>query len=275
MPDVDGNATIRADTGQFCFRWAKNQISIYHTKHLSYISAEFSTMATAFRQNFAKEIEEELKFFKSSVKDFKKRGLRIFASSSFQTHSIPMLHIISRVDPSIPVYFLNTGFHFAETHLYKDRIADLLQLKVIDVESPLTKANQRNEHGHFYYTSDPDHCCYLNKTLPTENLLKEHDVWISGVRKDQNGHRNQLGSIEKTQYDTLRFHPMLNWNSRMIWEYGKHYDLPAHPLDEKGYMSIGCRPCTSKFDLEEEHRNSRWEGMNKTECGLHTDLIKK
>jgi phosphoadenosine phosphosulfate reductase len=67
---------------------------------------------------------------------------------------------------------------------------------------------------------------------------------------------------------------MLDWNNKMILDYRKEAKLPEHALEAKGYFSIGCEPCTRKFDLDMQERESRWYGMNKTECGLHTDLIK-
>jgi phosphoadenosine phosphosulfate reductase len=68
---------------------------------------------------------------------------------------------------------------------------------------------------------------------------------------------------------------MLDWNPKMIWQYQKEYNLPKHPLEEKGYLSIGCEPCTRKLDPEMQEREARWFGMNKVECGLNTDLISK
>ena len=84
-----------------------------------------------------------------------------------------------------------------------------------------------------------------------------------------------MREIEQTPQGALRFHPMLKWNSRDIFEYRKANRLPPHPMEERGYLSIGCEPCTRKtMDLNDD-RNSRWFGMNKVECGLHTDLLKK
>lgn len=77
----------------------------------------------------------------------------------------------------------------------------------------------------------------------------------------------------KAPHGTMRFHPMLNWSSKEIYEYRKKYDLPENPLDERGYVSIGCEPCTVRIDPAMSEREARWFGLNKTECGLHTDLV--
>ena len=79
---------------------------------------------------------------------------------------------------------------------------------------------------------------------------------------------------QEAPHNSRRFHPMLDWTAKMIYDYRKEYDLPVHPLEEKGYMSIGCEPCTRRIDPEMSEREVRWYGLNKTECGLHTDLIK-
>lgn len=221
--------------------------------------------------------ETQLEFFRTKIEEYKEKGLRIFASSSFQTHSIPMLHILASIDPTIPVYFLNTGYHFPETLDYRDQIRDLLGIKVIDVGSPIPKTSQKARNGILYFASDPGYCCYLNKTLPMEPVLAANDIWITGVRRDQNANRKNFDYEAKGPHDTTRFHPMLDWNTRMIWKYRKDHELPKHPLEDAGYISIGCAPCTHKFDLESgaDARGGRWKGLNKTECGLHTDLIEE
>ncbi|MFI5172963.1 MAG: phosphoadenylyl-sulfate reductase, partial [Chitinophagales bacterium] len=203
--------------------------------------------------------------------------LKLFTSSSFQTHSTVLLHIISRIDKTIPVYFLHTGFHFPETLLYKNKISELFGLTTIDLVSSTPKIRQVDEHGRFLFTSDPDYCCYLNKVQPMEPLLDFYDVWINGVRADQNETRSTFNVEEKTNRHAIRYHPVLRWTNKMIYDYIREFNIPKHPLDEKGYLSIGCEPCTRKIDVELmfDERQARWYGMNKTECGLNTELIKK
>lgn len=207
------------------------------------------------------------------LNEYQRRGLKLFASSSFQTHSIPMLHILTRIVPDLPVTFLNTGFHFPETLQYRDQIADLLQLNVVNLSSGMSKLAQRDAQQKLLFATDPDYCCYLNKTLPMEGMLQSHDVWITGVRRDQSATRKQFAEEAQGPHGTLRYHPMLDWTSRMIWEYRQQHNLPEHPLEAQGYFSIGCAPCTRKL-LADDGRGGRWSGMKKTECGLHTDLAK-
>lgn len=210
---------------------------------------------------------------KKQLAEYKARGKRYFATSSFQTHSIPMLHMLISLDRNLPVYFLDTGFHFPETVLFRNEVARFLGIEVHSVQSPVPRSHQRNEYNQFYFTSDPDHCCYLNKTLPTEELLKTHDVWINGVRRDQSSIRKAFQTEQAAPHGALRYHPMLEWTRQDIYAYIRQYNLPRHPLDAKGITSVGCEPCTRRMaPMGDNERASRWFGMKKTECGLHTDL---
>lgn len=211
---------------------------------------------------------------KNQILSYHKSGKKMFVTSSFQTHSIVLLHIISRIDPNIPVYFINTGFLFPETIKYKDKIAEAFGLNIIDTKSVIPKSQQKDRYGSLLFTSDPDYCCFLNKIQPLDSVLAEFDVWINGVRADQTEVRQAMKIEEQSKFDTVRFHPMLDWNKKDIFGYIREHQLPKHPLDEKGYLSIGCEPCTRKMILGDE-RSSRWFGLNKTECGLNTDLVKK
>lgn len=211
---------------------------------------------------------------RSQIEQYKREGKKIFTSSSFQTHSIPLLHILSQIDRTIPVYFLNTGYHFPETIIFRDEVVESLQLNLVDLKPDTPKIMQLDAQGKLLFTSDPDHCCYLNKTQPLEQVLLHHDVWINGIRAEQSSFRSSLKKEELAKHGVVRFHPLLGWSSKDIYEYRKKHKLPEHPLESKGYFSIGCEPCTRKLDLDMQAREARWYGMNKTECGINTDLVK-
>ena len=204
-------------------------------------------------------------------------GVSLCASSSFQTHSLPLLHMIGRFAPDTPVYFLDTGYHFPETLRFRNQVAVSFGLNVVDIRSHVTPLGQRDMEGRMLFASDPDHCCWLNKTQPMNQVLSKYDVWIAGLRRDQNAHRKNLGKEMPGPEGTTRFHPMLDWDAKMIWEYRKQWHLPEHPLEAQGYLSVGCEPCTGKYipDQDGTDRGGRWAGMRKTECGLHTELIKE
>ena len=208
------------------------------------------------------------------LKEYEDKGLKLFTSSSFQTHSIVLLHILSEFESKIPVYFINTGYHFPETITYRDQIADLFKLDVRVVASSTPRNMQKDGEGRLLFTSDPDYCCYLNKVQPLDAVLPNYDIWINGVRADQSAVRKSFGVEQAAPHNTTRFHPMLDWDVRMIEKYIKEFQIPRHPLEAKGYLSIGCEPCTRKFDIDTYNRQGRWFGLNKTECGLNTELVK-
>lgn len=212
---------------------------------------------------------------KKKIEGYISNDKSLFTSSSFQTHSIPLLHIISKIDSSIPVYFLNTGFHFPETIEFRDQIVNQLNLNLIDLKPGTPKSMQLGTDGKLLFTSDPDHCCYLNKTQPMEHVLMNFDIWINGIRAEQNAHRSDMEEEEPAKHNVIRFHPIIDWTGKDIYAYRKKYNLPEHPLESKGYFSIGCEPCTLKLDLDAQDRSARWYGLNKTECGLNTDLVRK
>jgi len=203
---------------------------------------------------------------------YQKDGKKIFSTSSMQSQSIVLLHIISRIDKSIPIYFLNTGYLFPETIIYKEMLEKLLDLNIQSIRPVVSKHNQKDSSGNLLFTSDPDYCCYLNKVQPMDAILAEYDIWINGVRADQSPLRNKMHITENTSHAAIRFHPLLDWTEKMVNEYIIEHQLPRHPLEEKGYISIGCEPCTQKA-LGGNSRNSRWVGLNKTECGLNTELV--
>lgn len=206
---------------------------------------------------------------------YKHQGRKMFASSSFQTQSIVLLHILSKTDPAIPVMFVNTGYLFSETIEYRDRIASEFKLNVVDLKPIVSKNLQRDSAGNLFFTSDPDYCCYLNKVQPLDQILSEYDVWINGVRADQSNTRAELKTEDFAPHNVIRFHPMLDWTKQMVWAYIKEHNLPRHPLDDKGFISIGCEPCTRRILPGDEERSGRWFGMQKNECGLNTDLVIK
>ncbi len=214
------------------------------------------------------------KEIEAQIKRYEQAGKTMFVTSSFQTHSIVLLHIISRINREIPVYFINTGFLFPETILYRNLIAKTFNLNVINAYASVPKSQQKDREGNLFFASDPDYCCFLNKIQPLDPILAQHDIWINGVRADQTAVRKAMKVEEQSKFNTTRFHPMLDWTKQEIYKYIREHQLPRHPLDEQAYLSIGCEPCTRKV-IPGDERSSRWYGLNKTECGLNTELVNK
>lgn len=207
------------------------------------------------------------------IRRYKEDGLSLFSTSSLQTQSIVLLHIISRTDKTLPVYFMNTGYHFPETLEYKDEIAERFGLNILELSSAVPKSRQRTDEGELLFASDPDFCCRLNKTEPLEPILRKYDVWINGVRKAQSSVRQQMQKEGRGKFGIRRYHPMLEWTAKDIFDYIREYNLPKHPLMAKGFLTVGCKPCTQRNSGGLDDRSGRWKGMKKTECGLHTTLV--
>lgn len=199
---------------------------------------------------------------------------RMFVSSSFQTQSLPLLHIISRHGGAIPVIFLDTGYHFPETLAFRDSIVEQLQLNLINVRPATPKSEQMTADGRLLFAADTDKCCYLNKVLPLEPYLRAYDVWINGVRSEQSASRSEFYAEQPGPHGVVRYHPMIDWTAREVFAYREFHGLPEHPLEQEGYVSIGCMPCTRTLSASHSERSGRWSGQSKTECGLHTDLGK-
>ncbi len=217
----------------------------------------------------------EINQIKEKIEQYKAEGKKLFTTSSFQTHSLVLLHVISQIDSTIPVYLINTGYHFPETIAFAEQVCKEFKLPLIDLKSETPKSMQRDTEGRLLFTSDPDYCCFLNKTQPLDIVLRSHDVWINGIRADQSKTRSAMLVEQPAPHGALRFHPMLEWSKQQIWRYIKQHNLPRHSLDAKGYVSIGCEPCTRKPDPGMQEREARWYGLKKTECGLHTDLVSR
>lgn len=232
------------------------------------------SMHDTITQQIYEPIKARVKVIKTHLEKYHAAEKKIFATSSFQTQSLPLLHILSELDFSIPVYFIDTGFLFPETHQFKALLEKKLGLNIITLKSNVSKLMQVDQQHRFLFMTDPDRCCAINKILPMEEVLKSHDVWVNGVRESQSKVRQNFSEENQGKYGITRYHPLLRWTSKEIHYYSKFHQLPEHPLHAQGYESIGCIPCTAKtINMEGLSRQGRWSGMKKEECGLHTELM--
>ena len=191
---------------------------------------------------------------------------------SFQAEDMVVLDHLRRLAPRIPVLFLETGYHFAETYEFRDRIAKLWHLNLINVLPTQSVEEQESELGILYQT-DPGSCCRLRKVEPLMKALEPFDVWFTGLRREQSPTRAHLRKIERHLLPDgkalWKLSPIADW----IWEdvagYLDAHDIEALPLYQKGYTSIGCQPCTSLPLDAANPRSGRWGGR-KLECGIHT-----
>ena len=189
---------------------------------------------------------------------------------SFGGGGVVLAHLLSRIDRTVPVIFLDTGFHFTETYAFKEQFAKRYGLNLIELK-PLT------DPGPLYKT-DPDRCCFIRKVEPLERAIVGFDAWISAVRQDQSATRSATDLVEQQEVDgrsIVKVFPLAHWSRADIWRYIRENGVPYHPLLDQGYSSIGCWPCTRPTAPGEAERAGRWSGTGKTECGLHTFTVKR
>ena len=200
---------------------------------------------------------------------------RIAIASAFQAEGTAIIHMAVGIRPDIPVLFLETGFHFAETLAFKQRLTEELGLNVIDLTGEYTVERQAEAFGPRLYERDPRLCCELNKVIPFNRALEDLDGWITGMRRDSAWTRANAPILSRTELDSgrhlLKVNPIANWTRRDAWRYLKEHDIPHHPLYDLGYASIGCAPCTRMTFPGEDERAGRWSGLLKTECGIHVE----
>jgi len=193
---------------------------------------------------------------------------RIAATSSFQSQSMPLLHLITVVTPNLPVLFLDTGFHFPETIIFRDKLIQTWGLRVESIHPEISQDGFHRQYGDLYRT-DPDLCCQINKVEPMQRCMKNYAAWVSGIRRDQTKTRSKIRIVELQPDGIYKISPLANWTQRDIWQYIHDHDLLVHPLTSQGYLSIGCAPCTRPILPGEDERAGRWAGTGKIECGLH------
>ena len=174
----------------------------------------------------------------------------IMITSAFAATSAFLLKVFSDINKEQVIYFIDTGYHFKETLIYKEYLSKLYDLNVVSIkadpkEYAFSKENQ-------LWAKNPNRCCHINK------------VWVSGLMKWQSDHRNNLHIFEEKE-TLLKFYPLLDIDYGERDQFIKDHHLPFHPLKSKGYSSIGCFHCT----VPGEDRHGRWNNSPKTECGLH------
>ncbi|HEX4285793.1 MAG TPA: phosphoadenylyl-sulfate reductase [Terracidiphilus sp.] len=192
---------------------------------------------------------------------------------SFQAEDVLLLKLAVELDAKIPVLFLDTGYHFAETYAYRDRIAHEWNLNLINLLPKKTVQEQESAFGILYQTS-PDQCCKMRKVEPLFDALANYRVWITGLRREQAKSRTALEESAPFALpggkEILKLAPLVDWPTRDVWYACKLMSIPLLPLYYRGYSSIGCEPCTSLPSDPNDPRSGRWAGR-KVECGIHIE----
>ena len=201
---------------------------------------------------------------------------RIAAVSSFGAESAVLLHLLADIDRNVPVLFLETGKHFPETLAYRDALAQRLGLTNVINLAPDAQALARRDETGLRWSYDPDGCCEIRKVQPLAKALAGFDATFTGRKGFQNAARAGLPHFEidlTDQAGRLKVNPLADWSGDQIASYFATTGLPVHPLVAQGYPSIGCSPCTTMVAPGEDPRSGRWQGWDKTECGIHVDGV--
>ena len=198
---------------------------------------------------------------------------RIVLACSFGAEDVAVLDMIHRIDPTVPLFYLDTDFLFPETLEVRDRLIARYGLKpgqIIQVKSTLTPEQQAEQHGPALWQRDPDRCCELRKIEPLTRILSNYEAWITGIRRDQAPTRATAGLIEwDRKFQLLKVNPLARWTSEDVWTYIRIHEIPYNALHDRNYPSIGCTHCTAPVLPGEDPRSGRWKNSGKTECGLH------
>ena len=192
-------------------------------------------------------------------------------STSFGVQAAVMLHLVTRVDPQIPVVFVDTGYLFPETYRFAEQLTERLGLNLKVYAPALTPARQEALYGKLWEQGVEGLEKYgrINKVEPMNRALRELGarVWLTGLRREHASTREEL-SVAKQQNRVLKVHPIVDWTDRQIGEYLGAHDLPYHPLWEQGYISVGDVHSTTRFADGMRPEDTRFSGL-KRECGLH------
>lgn len=222
---------------------------------------------------FETQIEAKLDAVKETLhREITGRG-DVCLTCSFQAEDVLLTRLAIDLDSELPILFLDTGYHFAETYAYRDAIAHDWKLNLINLLPEQTVAEQEGEFG-LLYQSSPDQCCKRRKVEPLFKAVANYRVWITGMRREQAKTRSTLEESALFHLpggkQVLKLTPLADWTTRDVWHACAQLSIPLLPLYDRGYSSIGCEPCTSLPVDPNDPRSGRWAGR-KVECGIHIE----
>jgi len=188
-------------------------------------------------------------------------------TSSFGVRSAVLLHMATRVDPTISVRVVDTGLLFPETYTFIEELTKRLTLNLTVFKTKLDVEQFKRDHARLPI-GHPDFCCSEYKVEATERALAGLRCWIAGITRSDAPTRAATPFVEVLTTGVTKVAPLAAWTDKEIHAYMTQHALPYHPLWAKGYTSIGCWPCTQKPIDATDPRSGRWPGQDKTECGI-------
>ena len=221
---------------------------------------ELSTISKSLNKLESKKILEKCIYY-----FFEKK---IAYVCSFGAESAVLLHMISNIERNLPVVFINTLKLFDETIDYKDRLVREFSLKNVIELTPSKEDVELYDSEGKLWSDNPDKCCNFRKVKILDNYLNNFQAWFSGRKGYQSDERSKNNIVE-LQDKKFIISPLISWKKKDVDNYYIKYNLPRHPLSDQGFLSIGCKNCTSKTMNLSDIRSGRWDGLQKTECGIY------
>jgi phosphoadenosine phosphosulfate reductase len=201
----------------------------------------------------------------------------IVFSTSFGLEDQAISHLIFSEKLPIRVFTLDTGRNFQETYSTWSRTLDVYQ-QPIEVFAPQAAAleqllAQKGPNSFYQSVENRKECCHIRKVEPLARALKNQRLWITGIRAEQSANRQDMQPLEwDATHQLFKFHPLFDWTLEQVQAFLDANRVPTNPLHKKGFVSIGCAPCTRAIQPGEDFRAGRWwwEDSSKKECGLHS-----
>ncbi len=181
-----------------------------------------------------------------------------------------LVDLAAKVRPGVDVLFLDTGYHFAETIGTRDAVESVYNVHIVNVTPENTVAEQDALFGKDLFAREPNECCRMRKVEPLSKALRGYSAWVTGVRRVEAPTRANAPLISFDEaFKLVKINPLAAWSDDDMQDYVNANGVLVNTLVDEGYPSIGCAPCTAKPVAGADPRSGRWQGLNKTECGLH------
>lgn len=181
-----------------------------------------------------------------------------------------LVDLAAKVRPGVPVLFLDTGYHFVETIGTRDAVESVYDIRVLNLTAEHSVAEQDKLLGKDLFARDPGECCRLRKVVPLGKTLSGYSAWVTGIRRVEAPTRANAPLVSFDEaFKLVKVNPLAAWTDDDMQNYIDEHDVLVNPLVYEGYPSIGCAPCTAKPIEGADSRSGRWQGLAKTECGLH------
>lgn len=204
-------------------------------------------------------------------------GSRLAALSAMQRSGTVICHMISQMNFTVPVVFVDTGVLFQETLETRDRIATEYGIEVITLHPDQTMQEQTEKLGVLYLSAEgQQECCELRKSAPLDKVAPKYDAMIGSLRRSEGGRRAACPIVSvDTRLNCIRVNPLVNFTDEDLEKYIEAHAVIQNPLHQQGYTTIGCNRCTTPVLPGEPHRAGRWRHLGpwSVYCGINpTDL---